>query len=100
MMNEMATLMSKLEQQVAKAANKMSSRAEELKIRLNRQVEELLREGQDLEKHAEVNLTNLSSELRSRLENLAVDVQNNHFERIRRRQKPPQRPRRKRLTAS
>jgi hypothetical protein len=77
MMNEMATLMSKLEQQVAKAANKMSSRAEELKIRLNRQVEELLREGQDLEKHAEVNLTNLSSELRSRLENLAVDVQNN-----------------------
>ena len=77
MMNEMATLMSKLEQQVAKAANKMSSRAEELKIRLNRQVEDLLREGQDLEKHAEVNLTNLSSELRSRLENLAVDVQNN-----------------------
>ncbi|CAN5430125.1 hypothetical protein BH11CYA1_BH11CYA1_19470 [soil metagenome] len=77
MMNEMATLMSKLEQQVAKAANKMSSRGEELKVRLNRQVEELLREGQDLEKHAEINLTNLSSELRSRLENLAVDVQNN-----------------------
>jgi len=75
MMNEMATLMSKLEQQVAKAANKMSSRAEELKVRLNRQVESLLREAQDLEKHAEVNLTNLSSELRGRLDNLAVDVQ-------------------------
>ncbi len=75
MMNEMATLMSKLEQQVAKAANKLSSRAEELKVRLNRQVESLLREAQDLEKHAEVNLTNLSSELRGRLDNLAVDVQ-------------------------
>lgn len=77
MMNEMATLMSKLEQQVAKAANKLSSRAEELKVRLNRQVEDFLREAAELEKHGELNLTNLSSELRGRLENLAVDVQSN-----------------------
>lgn len=77
MMNEMATLMSKLEIQVAKAANKLDSRAEELKARLSRQVEDFLKEAQDLEKRAESNLNTLSSELKTRLETLAGEVNSN-----------------------
>lgn len=77
MMNEMATLMSKLEQQVSKAANKLSSRAEELKTRLNKQVEDLLKQASEIERQSEVNLTNLSSELNTRLDNLAIEVRSN-----------------------
>jgi hypothetical protein len=43
-MNEMVTLMNKLEQQVAKAAKKIGSRAEEIKQNLNQKMEQLLHE--------------------------------------------------------
>jgi len=77
MMNEMTSLMSKLEMQVAKAANKMASRAEELRGRLSQQVDTLVKEAQDVEKQAETNLSTLASELKLKLDNLAADVQTN-----------------------
>ncbi|MBS1995627.1 MAG: hypothetical protein JSS86_04920 [Cyanobacteria bacterium SZAS LIN-2] len=75
MMNEMTSLMSKLEMQVAKAANKMASRAEELRGRLSQQVDSLVKEAQEVEKQAETNLSTLASELKLKLDNLATDVQ-------------------------
>ncbi len=75
MMNEMASLMSKLDTQVAKAANKLASRAEELRSRLGQQVDSLVKEAQDLEKQAESNLVALASELKTKLDGLATEVQ-------------------------
>ena len=75
MMNEMTSLMSKLEMQVAKAANKMASRAEELRGRLSQQVDELVNEAQNVEKQAESNLFTLASELKTKLEALALEVE-------------------------
>jgi len=74
MMNEMTTLMAKLEQQVGKAANKLSSRAEELKLRLRGQVDDLLKQASEIEKQAEGNLATLLSELESKLQFLAEEV--------------------------
>jgi hypothetical protein len=75
MMNEMTSLMSKLEMQVAKAANKMASRAEELRGRLSQQVDVLVKEAQDVEKQSESNLVALASELKTKLDTLATEVQ-------------------------
>ncbi|MBK9620145.1 MAG: hypothetical protein IPO31_13310 [Candidatus Obscuribacter sp.] len=74
MMNEMTTLMAKLEQQVGKAANKLSSRAEELKLRLRGQVDDLLKQASEIEKQAEGNLSVLLNELESKLQFLAEEV--------------------------
>ncbi|MBU6450181.1 MAG: hypothetical protein KGS72_00265 [Cyanobacteria bacterium REEB67] len=77
MMNEMTSLMSKLELQVAKAANKMASRADELRGRLSQQVDSLVKEAQDVEKQAEANLVNLASEFKAKLDTLSTEVQTN-----------------------
>jgi hypothetical protein len=53
-MNEMVTLMNKLEQQVGKAAKKISSRAEEIKQRLNKQVDELIANASQVETQNQV----------------------------------------------
>ncbi|MBX9938063.1 MAG: hypothetical protein K2Y32_02360 [Candidatus Obscuribacterales bacterium] len=74
MMNEMTMLMNKLEQQVSKAGNKLSSRAEELKARLNKQVDALLKEAHELEKQSEHNLSNLLTELSTKLDTLSQEV--------------------------
>jgi len=76
MMNEMASLMSKLEMQVAKAANKMASRSEELRSRLSQQVDIVVKEAQDVERQAEINLATLASEFKTKLDGLSTEVQN------------------------
>ena len=75
MMNEMTSLMSKLELQVAKAANKIASRADELRGRMSLQVDGLVKEAQDVEKTAEGNLIALASEFKAKLDALATEVQ-------------------------
>lgn len=73
-MNEMATLMSKLEQQVAKAAKKLSSRAEEVKARLVKQVDTALAEAAHSERQTDASLGTLSTRLTKELEDVSEEV--------------------------
>lgn len=75
MMNEMASLMAKLEQQVGKAANKLGSRADELRTRLTSEVEALVEKAKQIENEAEATLNQLSLERKQRLEALAQEVE-------------------------
>lgn len=75
MMNEMASLMAKLEQQVGKAANKLGSRADELRARLTSEVETLVEKAKQIENEAEATLNQLSLERKQRLEALAQEVE-------------------------
>jgi hypothetical protein len=62
-MSEMATLMTRLEQQVAKAGKKLNARAEEVKQRLQASVAQLVSQASEVEKASQALIT--SSQLRS-----------------------------------
>ncbi len=73
-MNEMATLMSKLEQQVSKAAKRLGNRSDELRQRLNAQVEQMVEEASQIEKQSEVTASSLADRLNSQLDVVAEEV--------------------------
>ncbi len=72
-MNEMASLMSKLEQQVQKAAKKLNARAEEIKQRLLTQVDGLVAECTLIEKESQRSTTNLSQRLSKQLDDVCEE---------------------------
>jgi uncharacterized protein YicC (UPF0701 family) len=73
-MKETALLMSKLEHQVAEAAKRLNSRSEAVKLRLNRQVEDLLQAASDAEKNSQNQTTELSSRLTNHIANLSEEI--------------------------
>ncbi len=72
-MNEMASLMSKLEQQVQKAAKRLNSRAEEIKQRLLAQVDSLVADCTQIEKESQRTTTNLSQRLIKSLDDVCEE---------------------------
>ncbi|MBS2000997.1 MAG: hypothetical protein JST44_05785 [Cyanobacteria bacterium SZAS LIN-5] len=72
-MNEMASLMSKLEQQVQKAAKRLNSRAEEIKQRLLAQVDSLVADCTQIEKESQRSTTNLSQRLIKQLDDVCEE---------------------------
>jgi hypothetical protein len=72
-MNEMASLMSKLEQQVQKAAKRLNSRAEEIKQRLLAQVDSLVADCTQVEKESQRSTTNLSQRLIKQLDDVCEE---------------------------
>jgi hypothetical protein len=74
MMNEMASLMSKLEQQVSKASKKLASRAEEIEHRLNRRIETLLDEAAQDDKNSEASILVLCDSLTKEFEQLSEEL--------------------------
>lgn len=72
-MNEMASLMSKLEQQVQKAAKKLNTRAEEIKQRLLSQVDGLVADATQVEKESQRSTTNLSQRLIKQLDDVTEE---------------------------
>jgi hypothetical protein len=83
-MNEMASLMAKLEQQVSKAAKRLAGRAEEIEQRLNRKVDALLEEASQEDKDIEASILvvcdglgkdfeHVSESLRQKISELAND---------------------------
>lgn len=72
-MNEMASLMSKLEQQVQKAAKRLNSRAEEIKQRLLAQVDSLVADCTQIEKESQRTTTNLSQRLLKSLDDVCEE---------------------------
>jgi hypothetical protein len=72
-MNEMASLMSKLEQQVQKAAKRLNARAEEIKQRLLTQVDGLVAECALIEKESQRSTTNLSQRLSKQLDDVCEE---------------------------
>ena len=73
-MNEMASLMSKLEQQVSKASKKLASRAEEIEQRLNRRTETLLDEASQDDKNTEASILVLCDSLTKQFEQLSEEL--------------------------
>jgi enoyl-CoA hydratase/carnithine racemase len=73
-MNEMASLMSKLEQQVSKASKKLASRAEEIEHRLNRRTEGLLEEASQDDKNTEASILVLCDSLTKQFEQLSEEL--------------------------
>jgi hypothetical protein len=73
-MNEMASLMSKLEQQVSKASKKLASRAEEIEQRLNRRTESLLDEASQDDKNTEASILVLCDSLTKQFEQLSEEL--------------------------
>jgi uncharacterized protein YukE len=69
----MASLMSKLEQQVQKAAKKLNARAEEIKQRLLTQVDGLVAECTLIEKESQRSTTNLSQRLSKQLDDVCEE---------------------------
>ncbi len=72
-MNEMTSLMSKLEQQVQKAAKRLNSRAEEIKQRLLAQVDGLVADCTQIEKESQRTTTNLSQRLIKSLDDVCEE---------------------------
>jgi hypothetical protein len=72
-MNEMNSLMSKLEQQVQKAAKRLNSRAEEIKQRLLAQVDSLVADCTQIEKESQRSTTNLSQRLIKQLDDVCEE---------------------------
>jgi hypothetical protein len=73
-MNEMATLMNKLEQQVAKAGKKLNSRADEIRNRLSAQVSELVNAAADVEKTSQASITTTGTAQSKRLDDVSEEV--------------------------
>lgn len=73
-MNEMATLMGKLEIQVAKAAKKLSSRSDEIRERLHSEVDRLVAEAAQIEKESQKAITNLSNRQSKQLDDVSEEL--------------------------
>ena len=74
LLNEMVSLMSKLEQQVSKASKKLASKAEEIELRLNRRVEALLQEAGQENKNIEASILVLCDSLTKQFEQLSEEL--------------------------
>jgi hypothetical protein len=73
-MNEMVLLMNKLEQQVSQAAKRLGARAELIKQRLNKQVEDLVQVAAQVEKDNQASTTDLSARLSKSLDEFSEEV--------------------------
>jgi len=76
-MNEMVTLMNKLEQQVGKAAKKVSSRSEDIKQRLNKQVDELISAASQVENQNQVVVQETTAKLSKSLDSSTAETKQN-----------------------
>jgi hypothetical protein len=75
-MTEMSSLMSKLEQQVSKAAKKLASRAEEIERRLNSQLDALLEEANQDDRNIKAPMLVLCESLNQQFQELADKLHN------------------------
>jgi hypothetical protein len=76
-MNEMVTLMNKLEQQVGKAAKKISSRSEDIKQRLNKQVDDLIAAASQVENQNQVVVQETTAKLSKSLDSSTDEARQN-----------------------
>jgi hypothetical protein len=76
-MNEMVTLMNKLEQQVGKAAKKVSSRSEDIKQRLNKQVDDLIAAASQVENQNQVVVQETTAKLSKSLDSSTDEARQN-----------------------
>jgi hypothetical protein len=73
-LNEMASLMSKLEQQVSKASKRLASRAEDIENRLNKLNESLLEDAAQDDRNIEASLLVLSDNLAKEIEEASEEL--------------------------
>jgi hypothetical protein len=76
-MNEMVTLMNKLEQQVGKAAKKISSRSEDIKQRLNKQVDDLIAAAAQVENQNQIVVQETTAKLSKSLDSSTDEARQN-----------------------
>lgn len=73
-MNEMATLMAKLEQQVAKAGKKLNETSEGIRQALNTKLSELVAEAAKIEKDSQTSVTSQSTRMTKKLDDVSEEV--------------------------